>query len=129
LGFVYIALAIMFSSILAKRSTALGASVFLWFLFAIIWGIVLVGILVTQYSFSEISQNDWSGPNWYYLASILNPNTAFQIMVALSIGPVAADIAGDLPAFYTTPVTLLIVLLWIVVPLSVAAILFRAKDL
>jgi Cu-processing system permease protein len=129
LGFVYIALAIMFSSILAKRSTALGASVFLWFLFAIIWGIVLVGLLVTQYSFSEITQDDWTGPNWYYLASIINPNSAFQIMVALSISSVAADVAGDLPSFYTTPAALLIILLWIIIPLSMAIFVFRTKDL
>ena len=129
LGFVYIALAIMFSTVLAKRSTALGASVFLWFLFAIIWGIVLIGILATQYSFSEITQDDWTGPNWYYLASILNPNNAFQIMVALSIGPVAADIAGSLPAFYTTPVALLIVLLWVIAPLGISIFVFKTKDL
>jgi len=128
LGFVYIALAIMFSSILTKRSTALGASVFLWFLFAIIWGIVLIGILATQHSLSEISQGDWAGPTWYYLASIFNPNTAFQILVALSIAPVAADIAGDLPSFYSTPITLLILLLWVVIPLGIAVLVMRKKD-
>lgn len=128
LGFVYIALAIMFSSILTKRSTALGASVFLWFLFAIIWGIVLIGILATQHSLSEISQGDWTGPTWYYLASIFNPNTAFQILVALSIAPVAADIAGDLPSFYSTPITLLILLLWVVIPLGIAVLVMRKKD-
>ena len=128
LGFVYIALAIMFSSILTKRSTALGASVFLWFLFAIIWGIVLIGILATQHSLSEISQGDWTGPTWYYLASIFNPNTAFQILVALNIAPVAADIAGDLPSFYSTPITLLILLLWVVIPLGIAVLVMRKKD-
>jgi len=128
LGFVYIALAIMFSSILTKRSTALGASVFLWFFFAIIWGIVLFGILATQYNLSEITQGGWIGPTWYYLASIFNPNTAFQILVALSIAPVAADIAGDIPSFYSIPVTLLILLFWVVIPLVISVFMMRKKD-
>lgn len=128
-GFVYIALALLFSTLLKKRSTALGASVFLWFLFAIIWSIILLGVLSTQYTFSEISQEEWMAPTWYYLASVINPNNAFQLLVALNIGPVAADITGVLPPYYTTPLMLTVLAAWIVIPLLLAAAAFRKKDL
>lgn len=128
-GIVYIALAILVSSILKKRSTALGMAIFMWFLFAMIWNIILFGILVGSYGFDVIGDENWVGPNWYYVGSIINPLTAFSILVALNVGPISADIAGDLPSFYTTGLSLLILFLWIILPLIIAFITFNKKDL
>jgi len=128
-GVVYIALAIFFSSVLKKRSTAIGAAIFIWFLFAMIWNIILFGILVSNYGFDKISQEDWMAPDWYYVSSIINPITAFSMLVALNVGPVQADIAGKLPTFYTTETTLLILFLWIIIPLLVALYIFKKKDI
>ena len=128
-GVVYIALAIFFSSVLKKRSTAIGAAIFIWFLFAMIWNIILFGILVSNYGFDKISQEDWTAPDWYYVSSIINPITAFSMLVALNVGPVQADIAGKLPTFYTTETTLLILFLWVIIPLLVALYIFKKKDI
>jgi len=128
-GVVYIALAIFFSSVLKKRSTAIGAAIFIWFLFAMIWNIILFGILVSNYGFDKISQEDWTAPDWYYVSSIINPITAFSMLVALNVGPVQADIAGKLPTFYTTETTLLILFLWIIIPLLVALYIFKKRDI
>ena len=128
-GVVYIALAIFFSSVLKKRSTAIGAAIFIWFLFAMIWNIILFGILVSNYGFDKISQEDWMAPDWYYVSSIINPITAFSMLVALNVGPVQADIAGKLPTFYTTETTLLILFLWVIIPLLVALYIFKKKDI
>ena len=128
-GVVYIALAIFFSSVLKKRSTAIGAAIFIWFLFAMIWNIILFGILVSSYGFDKISQEDWMAPDWYYVGSIINPITAFSMLVALNVGPVQADIAGKLPTFYTTETTLLILFLWVIIPLLVALYIFKKRDI
>ena len=128
-GVVYIALAIFFSSVLKKRSTAIGAAIFIWFLFAMIWNIILFGILVSNYGFDKISQEDWTAPDWYYVSSIINPITAFSMLVALNVGPVQADIAGKLPTFYTTETTLLILFLWVIIPLLVALYIFKKRDI
>jgi len=128
-GVVYIALAIFFSCVLKKRSTAIGAAIFTWFLFAMIWNIILFGILVSNYGFDKIGQEDWMAPDWYYVGSIINPITAFSMLVALNVGPVQADIAGKIPSFYTTQTTLIILFLWIVIPLLVALYIFKKKDI
>ncbi len=44
-GLSYLAIAILISSLFKKRSTAMGAAIFLWFFFAIIWGIIVLGAL------------------------------------------------------------------------------------
>ena len=44
-GLSYLAIAILISSLLKKRSTAMGAAIFLWFFFAIIWGMIVLGVL------------------------------------------------------------------------------------
>jgi Cu-processing system permease protein len=128
-GIVYIALAILASCILKKRSTALGMAIFMWFLFAMIWNIILFGALVGSHGFDVIGDEDWVGPNWYYVGSIINPLSAFSILVALNVGPISADIAGEFPSFYTTGLSLLILSLWIILPLIIAFFRFSKKDL
>lgn len=128
-GVVYIALAIFFSCLLKKRSTAIGTAIFTWFLFAMIWNIILFGILVATDGVDNIGDENWTGPNWYYVGSIINPITAFSMLVALNVGPVEAEIAGELPSFYTTELSLLILFLWVVIPLLIAFFTFNKKDI
>lgn len=129
LGIVYISLAMFFSCLLKKRSTAIGAAIFIWFLFVMIWGIILVGILVANFGFDKIGQEDWMAPNWYYIANIINPLSAFSLLVSLNVGPVQAGIAGKIPSFYTTGTALLILFLWIIIPLITALFVFNKKDI
>jgi len=129
LGLVYISLAMFFSCLLNKRSSAIGAAIFTWFLFAIIWNTILFGILVANYGFDKIANESWMAPNWYYVGSIINPLSAFSLLVSLNVAPVQADIVGKLPSFYTTEISLLILFLWIIIPLLVALFIFNKKDI
>ena len=129
IGFAYIALSLCFSAVLQKRSTALGLSVLLWFLFAIIWNTILLVLLVVTENIDLSPGSEFVAPTWYHVAALINPVTAYQTLVAVNIGPVSANIAGELPSFYSTPVALTVLLAWIAVPLLVAFVIFRRKDI
>jgi Cu-processing system permease protein len=129
LGLVYISLAMLFSIICNKRSTALGGSIFLWFLFAMIWGIILVGIVIANYGIDTLSNEDWTAPTWFYVFSMINPISSFQLLVALNIASISTGMPGVFPTFYTTPIIATVLILWILAPLLVAYVLFKRKDL
>jgi len=129
IGFAYIALSLCFSAVLQKRSTALGLSVLLWFLFAIIWNTILLVLLVVTENIDLSPGAEFVAPTWYHVAALINPVTAYQTLVAVNIGPVSANIAGELPSFYSTPIALTVLLAWITVPLLVAFVIFRRKDI
>ncbi|MGC9307841.1 MAG: ABC transporter permease subunit [Thermoplasmatota archaeon] len=129
IGFAYIALSLCFSAVLQKRSTALGLSVLLWFLFAIIWNTILLVLLVVTENIDLSPGSEFVAPTWYHVGALINPVTAYQTLVAVNIGPVSANIAGELPSFYSTPVALTVLLAWIAVPLLVAFVIFRRKDI
>ena len=65
-GLVFLTVALCFSTVFAKRSTALGGAIFLWFLFNIILPIVFVGLLATTIDFTQITmQSTITAPDWY----------------------------------------------------------------
>ena len=131
LGLVYISLAILFSSIFKKRSTSLGSSIFIWFLFVMIWNLILVALLVAVagYGIDDLSNADLVLPSWYYVSALVNPITAFSLMVTLNITAFSAEMTGHIPSFYTTPAALTILLLWILIPLFITCLKFNKKDL
>lgn len=128
LGLVFIAVALLFSSIFKKRSTSLGGAIMLWFLFSMIWGIILSGIIIARYGFEVFTDPDWVGPTWYYAASIINPISAFSMLVSLNVTPVQTNVIR-MPSFYTTPLMLLILLAWIVGSLLLAHVILNRQDL
>ncbi|RLF47909.1 MAG: hypothetical protein DRN29_01300 [Thermoplasmata archaeon] len=128
LGLVFISISMLFSCIFKKRSTALGGAIFLWFLFTMIWGTILSGILIAKYGLSAMMNEDWMAPTWYYIASIINPISAFSVLVSINVTPISTHLTRY-PSFYTTPVTLLILLSWITISLVLAYYLFTKKDL
>jgi len=128
LGLVFIAVAMLFSCIFKKRSTSLGGAIFLWFLFSMIWGTILSGILIAKYGLSAITNENWMAPTWYYVASIINPISAFSVLVTLNVTPVSEHIIRY-PSFYNTPLTLLILFLWMFISLLLGYYIFDKKDL
>ena len=128
LGLVFISISMLFSCIFKKRSTALGGAIFLWFLFTMIWGTILSGSLIAKYGFSAMMNEVWMAPTWYYIASIINPISAFSVLVSINVTPISTHLTRY-PSFYTTPVTLLILLSWITISLVLAYYLFTKKDL
>ncbi|MEA2053974.1 MAG: ABC transporter permease [Candidatus Thermoplasmatota archaeon] len=128
LGLVFISVSMFFSSIFKKRSTAMGAAVFLWFLFEMIWNIIIAGILTAQYGVGKVVDPNFMAPNWFYVASLINPVKAYSALVSLTIESVK-NIAGNIPSFVNIPFTLTILFSWIIAAFVLTYYVFNKKDL
>jgi len=128
LGLVFIAIALFFSSIFKKRSTAMGGAIFLWFLFEMIWNMVLAGILIALYGLEKISNPDFVAPSYYYVLSLINPVKAYSALAALNISSVSSDL-GNIPSFVNTPFVLFILFAWMIGMLLGAYLIFKRRDL
>ena len=128
LGLVFISIALFFSSIFKKRSTAMGGAIFLWFLFEMIWDIVLAGILLAQYGVGKLSDPDFVAPSYYYIISLMNPVKAYSTLAALNISSISSNL-GNLPSFVNTPFVLAILFAWMIVMLAGGYLIFKRKDL
>jgi ABC-type transport system involved in multi-copper enzyme maturation permease subunit len=129
LGLAFIAVSMAFSALFAKRSTALGAAVFTWLFFSILWNLVLTIVAVVVYGTDVFAGGDWTPPDWYYAISIANPISAFSALVALTVTPIAGALPTDLPSFYSWPVMLLVLLTWIIAFAGLGIYLLEKRDL
>lgn len=124
LALSYISISMMFSSLLKRRSTAMGAAIFLFFLFAMIWGIISFGLLVMSGSSIE------NAPDWYYVFNLINPVHSFSVIVTLNISSISklANMYHP-PSFYNPWTASFILLLWIILPLIISIYYFNKKDI
>ena len=132
-GLVFLTVALFFSTVFSKRSTALGGTIFLWFLFNIILPIVFVGLLATTIDFTEIAMGSTiTAPDWYYGLSLFNPISVYSSFISISIGPIQSSSgAGVLPnpSWYSTGLLIGVLLTWIIVFFIVAVWRFQRKDI
>ncbi|HIG99271.1 MAG TPA: ABC transporter permease subunit, partial [Thermoplasmata archaeon] len=132
-GLVFLTVAICFSTIFAKRSTALGGAIFLWFLFNIILPIVFVGLLMTTIDFSEITMTSTiTAPDWYFVLNLFNPISVYSTLITLAIGPVQTSTGSGFipnPSWYSTGLLLTILVVWIIVFFILSVWRFQRKDI
>jgi Cu-processing system permease protein len=132
-GLVFLTVALCFSTIFAKRSTALGGTIFLWFLFNIILPIVFVGLLVTTIDFTQITmESTLAAPDWYFALNLFNPISVYTSLIGLTIGSVQTSTGAGLipnPSWYTTGLLLGVLLAWIIVFFTLAVWRFQRKDI
>ena len=127
LGIVFIAIAMLFSCLFKKRSTAMAGTIFLWFLFEMIWGVIVAGILIAQYGIEKMTDQNFVAPNWYYLLSLINPIKAYSTLVSLNT-PIN-NMIGKTPSFVNTPFMLIILFSWMIASLLIAYYIFNRKNL
>lgn len=130
LGLVYLSVAIFFSTIFKKRSTALGGAIFLWFFFNIILPMLLLGIAVAGKALPDIMKGNI--PDWYYTLELINPTSVYSTLVSLNVEPVSLSqnmIPVKYPSFYSSELMLGILLTWIIVFLLLTFWRFRKLDL
>ena len=132
-GLVFLTVALCFSTVFAKRSTALGGAIFLWFLFNIILPIVFVGLLATTIDFTQITmQSTITAPDWYFVLNLCNPISVYSTLITFAIGPVQSSTGSGLipnPSWYSTGLLLGVLLAWIVVFYLLAVWRFQRKDI
>lgn len=120
LGLVFLSLAVMVSVFAVDRTRASGLAIGLWFLFVLVFDLLLLGVLVA-------SGGSFGGELFAWLL-LLNPADVFRILNVFSLGEVRELYGLDtlLPASLAAPWLLVpVMLLWIVVPLAIAAWRFR----
>lgn len=127
LGIVFIAIAMLFSCLFKKRSTAMGGAIFLWFLFEMIWSVIVAGILIARYGIGKMTDPNFMAPNWYYLSSLINPIKAYSALVSLNT-PIN-NMIGKMPSFVNTSFTLVILFSWMIISLVLAYYIFNKKNL
>jgi Cu-processing system permease protein len=132
-GLVFLTVALFFSTVFSKRSTALGGAIFLWFLFNIILPIVFVGLLFTTIDISQITlETTLVVPDWYHVLNLFNPLSVYSAIISVTIGPVQSTTGAGLipnPSWYSAGLLMGVLLIWIVVFFVLAIWRFQRKDI
>lgn len=117
LGLSFLSISLFFSSIFKKRSTAMGGAIFLWFFFAIIWQIIVIGLLfayVLSEGIGNMDPNSYEMPGWFYPLMLSNPLMIFST----ANYPNAPDIY----------IRILSPIIWIIGPLILTIWRFKGLD-
>jgi len=131
-GLVFLSVALFFSTVFSKRSTALGGTIFLWFLFNIILPIVFFGLLLTTIDITTITpESTLTVPLWYYILDLFNPISVYSALIGVTIGPVSSSTGAGIipnPSWYSPGLLLGVLIIWILVFFILAAWRFNRKD-
>ena len=133
LGLVFLSVALFFSTLFNKRSTAMGGAIFLWFLFNIILPIVFVGLLMTTIDVTQFIQGDTiTIPDWYNVVNLFNPISVYSALLTTAIGPVSSMNASSqipVPSWYSSGLLIGVLLTWIIIFFVLAVWRFQRKDI
>jgi Cu-processing system permease protein len=133
LGLVFLSVALFFSTIFNKRSTAMGSAIFLWFLFNIILPIVFFGLLLTSVDINHIVQvQSIVVPGWYHVLNLFNPTSVYSSILTTAIGPVSSMDSSSMipaPSWYSIGLLVSILFIWIFIFFIFAVWRFQRKDI
>jgi Cu-processing system permease protein len=125
LGAVFLAIGYAISALAPERGVAAGIAIGVWLLFALVYDMVLLGILVAD-------QGALVAPGVLNLLLMLNPADAYRLL-NLAWSENAQTLAGMAGVAAETgpgwPVLLAVLLAWIALPLALATILFTRRQL
>lgn len=124
LGAVFIALGYLLSVLANDRATAAGVAIGVWLFMVVLYDLLLLGLLLTDNA-------QQLAPELLEALVVLNPADAyrlFNLAGSEAAGLVAATATPQTVA--ASPTTLLgVLLLWVLVPLAVAILLFQRREL
>lgn len=128
LGLAYLSLAMLLSTIARRRSTAIAGAVFLFFFFNFIYDLVIFGMLIASGWVFDIT-NIAAIPDWVWWAVIFDPGEAAGMGALMAFG--VSQIFGisyAAPDFINPPLIVACLAIWTMVPLLLAFLLFRRRD-
>jgi Cu-processing system permease protein len=133
LGLVFLSVALFFSTLFNKRSTAMGGAIFLWFLFNIILPIVFIGLLAMTIDITNVALgNPIDIPDWYHVLTLFNPTSVYSSLLTNAIGPISSmntSSAIPAPSWYSSGLLIGVLLAWIIVFFVLAVWRFQRKDI
>lgn len=123
LGLCFIALAYVISLLVSEKSKAAGIALLLWLFFVVVFDLALLALLV--------GTEDIINQHGLVQLMMFNPADLFRLINLSSLN--SSDVNGVLSvainSSYSTTSLLFIMLAWIMLPLSIALIIFRQKNL
>ncbi|CAG1019198.1 partial putative ABC transporter permease protein NosY, partial [Burkholderiaceae bacterium] len=120
LGLAFLSLAVMLSVLAGDRTRASGLAIAMWFFFVLVFDLLLLGLLV-------VAGGRLSG-DWFAYLLLLNPADVFRILNVFSLDDVRSlyGLTSIVPVALAKPWLMSLVMLgWIVAPLSIATWRFR----
>lgn len=123
LGWVFIAMAYVTSSLVAEKSRAAGISLILWFWFVLIFDLILLGQLVIT--------KGTSGGDWLPYLLLLNPTDVFRLANLASF-EAARQYTGlaqmtAASSLFDPGILTAVLVIWVIAPLSLSLWLFNRR--
>jgi len=130
LGFIYLSLSICISAFCKRRITSIGGGLLVFF-----WSMIYETIVTAIYFVTGGSIEDLMAsiiPDWFYNSVVFSPSDLFQTTVYRAFGGSTIEAMGfsvTIPEFLS-PINLIIFLIiWFLVPLVLAYIFFKKRDI
>lgn len=120
-GATYIAISMAMSSVVTKVSRALAGGVFIWLFFHVLWNFIRLALFYA--TGNNLMRMAESPPDWYSFIEFFNPNNTFSMAVNRLLGR-----AGELPSLIDIPLTTIVLILWIVIPILLGLLYFQRRD-
>jgi ABC-type transport system involved in multi-copper enzyme maturation permease subunit len=130
IGLLYLALTIMASAFSKRKVTALASGIIIFF-WAMIYGMIIMGIyLGTGGSIDDFISGKIEYPDWLWKSIVLSPGDMYQMasMQAFGINQMFG-ITVDVPEFMSLEFLLGVMLIWTIVPMILAYIFFKRRDI
>ncbi len=135
LGGVYLSLSMMISTIFKTSNSAVSASVFILFLFNILWFFIMYSVAETTFGWESMIEGV-SPPTWYFSIQFFNPVIIWYTLLALNLPTLrqsAMELGGQevevYPEMYQTWSMIIILIIWISIPLLISEYRIRKMDL
>ncbi|RJT07435.1 ABC transporter permease subunit [Halococcus sp. IIIV-5B] len=131
-GFVFMAIALAFSSAVRSTTLALAGAIGLFVLFRFVWGIALQILWAASHGFDiDFGATMTDVPAWFRFLSAINPITAYDNAARAVIGPLpASPLFAQSNAIYSQNWFSFVVLaFWLLIPLTLGYLRFNSADL
>lgn len=124
LGSVFVALGLFCSGLVTQRGTAAGLAVSFWLFFVLLFDMIVLGVLVT-------SEGDGISPGLFNSVLMLNPTDVYRMLnssgtagtgLVSGMTGLSAELGLAVPRLWSA------MLVWIFVPLGLAAALFHRRE-
>ena len=141
MGLIFLSIGFCISTVFKKRSSAMGAAIFTWVFFAIIWIFIIAAIVIaTNTSLIETSNGSQSPqdievniPEVVYISEFFNPISTYSRLISLNVGAVDTSAFDNLelgPPDYINSINMFLTMcVWLFTFLFLTFWRFNKKDI
>ncbi|MEA2053648.1 MAG: ABC transporter permease subunit [Candidatus Thermoplasmatota archaeon] len=130
LGLMYLSLIICISALCRNRVRAIAGGIILFF-WAMIYGMIVMAVYYgTGGDFMKLMSGEGTYPDWLWSSVVFSPSDLNQMAVMRAFGlKQAMGISLEAPDWMSMPFVLAVQLIWIIIPLILAYIFFKRRDI